>query len=1314
MKIKFNFNCNAYYFLLMKYYEFVGGNKVDVFKNLRLNKGSEDKDKSEIAWDVKFMRAEGIHAHGYHLHALQMAVDLAKEMLQNPPNLGADLINGTLQIHGIVGKGKKKKVNPASHLYTEKASRTLAHCAFLCTVLSEHPDHTHLAFQIGMFGLEMARLPASTKPMEVRLAHQESELVTLLKRIPLGPKELFDLRERALQLREGKLRSRGEALLPLMLSSYIFESLMLATTNPIAINCGSLPTDEQLGFEAAVAALGLKTNVSEADHPLLCEGTRRQRGDLALLLLVHYKDQPERLAKIMEKILDKEVHQLFKAPILPNYYVANGANQTATNRSLNNLRSSNAAASNDGSIANGRSQGGATHEIADSLNRQLANLGLEENENQALYGSEWNEQLSRHQRRGRAEDRVVGRLGGIAATGAGPGSDSGSSGNSSGESFDSSSSSSRMQNMSINVSNGNSVHQLNGIQNILPNLGPHLPTGAVGGNNHPYIPGHQNENRTQFHSDQNPSDTHSNSLAASLQQQTLPATLVNEMSNLVRPTLPNIKVGGRYKGKRAYPSLPNQPSEALAHFMFELAKQVLTKAGGNSSTSLFTQPSTNPGNQRGPHRALHMCAFQLGLYALGLHNRVSPNWLSRTYSSHVSWINGQAMEIGASAINFLMATWQGHLTPSEAASIADKASKSRDVAMVRAAADLALSVLPQAAALNPNEIQRAIQQCREQSHAMLEKACNAVERASAHGSVDPAVMFEVGRHWYYLYEKTLPRPRNNNAAPNNNNLRGDLGLGARNNVSGNRGVDIGGNIQQQDGSEARFGNRNNMLSSNPAIAAALAQFAGASGLNGNSANFPGAAAVAAAVGQMPAMPNHGGSAPQFPPPLQFPGMPYPLIGFLPNAAALAAATGSNPNFNGNGSQNPNLPLQMYMSPNVNAATLQQAIQLQAAHALAQAATNQGNSSQNGLNSAGGSGSNANSGNSVNLNSSNPVVSAGLPNFPPPSTSSTVNSQQRMGLPGNPLYPFNTGFPLAPLLSHASNHPQQGTSGNGAGVNSNMAPGVANAQLAQLAALNAALFPHVPPPSPAVALAAAAAAAQPLGGQASHQGHSIASNASGMAQAAGQGGNQGLPQLPDASGNGNNGNPYQAHGTPHSASQRYLLSAYNVGINALEYHGRRLNEERPQVKFTRNPSYADDVKWLFSVAAELGLVYIQNFLQMVINRMVNPFLLHELAYECGKFYAHQINSQGGANNVAGILPQPHLPGGPINIMHPPIPQNVGPNPSHGNPGNASGASANNTQGPRGSLQTAPPPHELIVDQIRNNPQLKQLMLKCYQE
>ncbi len=59
-----------------------------------------------------------------------------------------------------------------------------------------------------------------------------------------------------------------------------------------------LPSDEKLGFEAAVAALGLKANVSEAEHPLLCEGTRRQRGDLAIAMLVHYKDDQNKLGKV--------------------------------------------------------------------------------------------------------------------------------------------------------------------------------------------------------------------------------------------------------------------------------------------------------------------------------------------------------------------------------------------------------------------------------------------------------------------------------------------------------------------------------------------------------------------------------------------------------------------------------------------------------------------------------------------------------------------------------------------------------------------------------------------------------------------------------------------------------------------------------------------------------------------------------------------------------------------------------------------------------------------------------------------------------
>lgn len=68
------------------------------------------------------------------------------------------------------------------------------------------------------------------------------------------------------------------------------------------------------------------------------------------------------------------------------------------------------------------------------------------------------------------------------------------------------------------------------------------------------------------------------------------------------------------------------------------------------------------------------------------------------------------MEIGSAAINLLVETWEGHLTPTEAASLADRASRGRDPNMVRAAAQLALSCLSHAHALNPTDVNRALMQ----------------------------------------------------------------------------------------------------------------------------------------------------------------------------------------------------------------------------------------------------------------------------------------------------------------------------------------------------------------------------------------------------------------------------------------------------------------------------------------------------------------------------------------------------------------------------------------------------------------------------
>ncbi|XP_006813582.2 zinc finger SWIM domain-containing protein 8-like, partial [Saccoglossus kowalevskii] len=285
--------------------------------------------KPEIAMDILFAQAEALYAHGYTRQACKLALQLAEELLSNQPKVTID----QSMLSGLSNKARRKQLNVLSLL----ASNTLAKAGFLCSVLSEEAESYHVAFQVAMLGLEMCRLPASNKALEVKLAHQESELVGLLKKIPLSIAELSAVRDRAEQLKDGRLKSRGDALLPIMLATFLFDALSMPCTSPNASRPPSrntkerLPSDEKLGFDAAVAALSLKANVCEADHPLLCEGTRRQRGELAIMLLLRYKDDQSKLRLILDALLDKTPQQRHKPPG-NNQMAEKSSLQTAANR----------------------------------------------------------------------------------------------------------------------------------------------------------------------------------------------------------------------------------------------------------------------------------------------------------------------------------------------------------------------------------------------------------------------------------------------------------------------------------------------------------------------------------------------------------------------------------------------------------------------------------------------------------------------------------------------------------------------------------------------------------------------------------------------------------------------------------------------------------------------------------------------------------------------------------------------------------------------------------------------------------------------
>ena len=51
-------------------------------------------------------------------------------------------------------------------------------------------------------------------------------------------------------------------------------------------------------------------DVLETEYPMFCEGTRRQRGELALALLDYAKDNPSCLQQVKERLLDKKRYRV--------------------------------------------------------------------------------------------------------------------------------------------------------------------------------------------------------------------------------------------------------------------------------------------------------------------------------------------------------------------------------------------------------------------------------------------------------------------------------------------------------------------------------------------------------------------------------------------------------------------------------------------------------------------------------------------------------------------------------------------------------------------------------------------------------------------------------------------------------------------------------------------------------------------------------------------------------------------------------------------------------------------------------------------
>ena len=123
---------------------------------------SLDNDRTSIpvqdideGLEVLCARTEALHVHGYHTVAGKLAVKLAENILSDGNKSNTS------------GGTRNSNRDPSTVPFT---NTILVKAAFLCNVLAEDLHCHHLAFRVGMLGLEMPRQPAKSKALEVKLS----------------------------------------------------------------------------------------------------------------------------------------------------------------------------------------------------------------------------------------------------------------------------------------------------------------------------------------------------------------------------------------------------------------------------------------------------------------------------------------------------------------------------------------------------------------------------------------------------------------------------------------------------------------------------------------------------------------------------------------------------------------------------------------------------------------------------------------------------------------------------------------------------------------------------------------------------------------------------------------------------------------------------------------------------------------------------------------------------------------------------------------------------------------------------------------
>ena len=1227
--------------------------------------------KTNDMYEVEFARAEALYAHGFTRQAIKFAVRLAEHLLLNPPQMNFDLE----QLIPIRPKKSKSRYNPILRQNSFHVSALYNKITFLCRALCEDPAHYDLAFQTGLLGLQLARPPAPIKSLETKLHNQEKELFAQMKQIPLESKQIATLRQKAVDLRDDRLPSRG-AVLPLTLAHYIFNVLVLNTkteslrSDPMAmIVQDRFATDEQLAFAAAVNVLGMKCIIPEVDYPLLCEGIRSQRKELAMCLLTYYKNDERRLVKIMEKLLDRSTYRKVNhcfmnchgicicqsAYSCPNCVqaVEHVTKEYSSKKMVDTFDkriNSSFANQNKSSLYQTAVSSANNCQLSESLSASANYLYPSEDPFSVDPYKDWSHAQPAEQRangfafdtsnNGSMEGVSDARAGNVGVDVASAALDRSttSRGSSSltNESTDSvvahnetaeegphlfdeqphedkageDQSLTRLDQLATCLSCACLLEQSKNLDkysplanfsshcfNIAPNVAqPNLQANLLMIN--PWVSHHHNSN--------NNNSGHN-------------AMMMNRKTNLC-------SVGKiRYKEQRNKVCMNScQTTKAAAYFSCDLAQALLKEAGGTNEG--HAQFQLTSGGEVQINKLLHFCAFQLGLYSLGLHNSIGSTWYIRTYSGHSSWVTNQAIEIGPSAISFLIATWRGHLTPSEVAALADRASRGYSSQMARTASRLVLSCLFHASALSQNEIHRAVLQCKEQSDETLMKALDLLEHTARQGGISFEILFEVARRWSDLADGAKARAlkRKKKSADTScglmvaSNSGGSNGNGASTMASV---VNMSSSVHLSiSGATGHYSKVSSTTVVGPGASSSSSSASSVSSLHASRTVAPQSLVP---VGPSPMMmgmymnhfhhqPNYrtpyppGAFAPSMGPAQHLPasGPPPSLLPTPPtqsNVGQTASANALHPSAGRmlpNGPGHFNMPFWPWSAAGPNNVGAAQLLQSQPGHPSTPRPFS--------IN---------------NFPPTNAWPISHHPAAPQPTAPShhhqvALNAQMMQQPPPMPTHATSSVHPasaLAPPTGASVPIAVQSLPIHGIQMQNAcfdqltgqlLIPSNSYLHSSTVSAGIAAVLPDAQHQMSQHVLPSASPANNLAAGHHQHphhhHNHPLPINNRTMF----------APHYSQPA-QGQDINQENRSLKPVDAYQSYLFKAYQVGLLAMERLCKRVHEEKPRNRYARFTPYGDDVKWLFSICKKLGLEFVQAFLNYAETGLQSPFVLHEI-------------------------------------------------------------------------------------------------------